>query len=196
MIEIRRVTGKAVLPYLSEVAALRIRVFREFPYLYDGTEGYERDYLETYAESARSVFVLAFDGEKVVGASTGLPLEEADEAFLRPFAEAGIERRDVFYFGESVLATSYRGQGIGHRFFDERESYVLELGFSTTAFCSVVREPGHPLCPENYRSNDAFWTKRGYRKAADLKALLGWKQIDRTDPEVLNSLVFWIKQRP
>ena len=73
-IQIKTVTGTGVLPWLEPVAQLRIRVFREFPYLYDGEWQYERDYLAAYAESPDSVVVLALEGDTVVGASTGLPL--------------------------------------------------------------------------------------------------------------------------
>lgn len=189
MIEIRRLTGASILPHLEDVARLRIRVFREFPYLYDGTEESERHYLGSYAASPRSVCVLAIDNGRVVGASTGLPLEESDEAFRRPFADAGIDERTVFYFGESVLDRSYRGQGIGHRFFDEREAHAIELGFTKTAFCAVERPEDHPLKPADYRTNDAFWTKRGYVIHPNLKARLFWRQVDSPD-EKENVLVF------
>jgi GNAT superfamily N-acetyltransferase len=189
MIEIRRLTGAAILPHLSDVARLRIRVFREFPYLYDGTEESERKYLESYSSSPRSVCVLALDDGEVVGASTGLPLEESDESFRRPFAEAGIEVSSVFYFGESVLDRAYRGQGIGHRFFDEREAHAAELGFAMTAFCAVERPDDHPLKPADHRSNDAFWSKRGYVLRPDLKARLSWQQVD-SPGEVENVLAF------
>lgn len=189
MIEIRRLTGAAILPHLSDVARLRIRVFREFPYLYDGSEKSERKYLESYAASPRSVCVLALDDGEVVGASTGLPLEESDEAFRRPFEAAGIEVSSVFYFGESVLDRAHRGQGIGHRFFDEREAHAAELGFTITAFCAVERSDDHPLKPADYRSNDAFWSKRGYVLRPDLKARLSWQQVDSPD-EVENVLAF------
>lgn len=194
MIEIVRISGNAVTPHLAEVAALRIRVFREFPYLYDGSETYERDYLEVYAESDRSVIVLAIDDGKIMGASTGLPLTDADEAFRKPFEAAGIDPDTVFYFGESVLEKSRRGQGIGNRFFDERETHALEHGFSVTAFCAVERDPDHPLRPENHRPNDSLWTKRGYTKTPEMKAGLAWKQIDSNESEVPNTLVFWMKR--
>lgn len=191
MTEIFRVSGKAVTPYLAEVAALRIKVFREFPYLYDGSEAYEREYLEAYAESDRSVFVLARIGGKIVGASTGLPLTDADEAFRKPFEAAGIDPATVFYFGESVLEKQHRGQGIGQRFFDEREAHARELGHTVTAFCAVERDDDHPLKPDDYRSNDSLWIKRGYTKTPALKAELEWEQIDQGESR--NTLIFWLK---
>lgn len=193
MIEVRRLTGEAIRPYLKDLAALRTLVFREFPYLYDGSEEYESEYLEAYASSPGGVIVLVLDGEKVVGVSTGLPLAEADEDFKRPFESARIPIGEVFYFGESVLAKEYRGRGVGHRFFDEREAHAAELGYRITSFCAVERPADHPLCPPDYRSNDVFWAKRGYEKRPELQALLSWKQIDSTE-EVENVLTFRIRQ--
>ncbi|WP_394701474.1 GNAT family N-acetyltransferase [uncultured Roseibium sp.] len=82
----------------------------------------------------------------------------------RPFEEAGLDPAEVFYFAESVLDPDYRGRGIGHRFFDEREAHARSLGCSTAAFCAVIRPDDHPMRPEDYSPLDPFWTKRGYRK--------------------------------
>ena len=132
--------GAQVEAYLTALAKLRISVFRAFPYLYDGDLAYEEKYLATYARSPDSVFVLAFDGYDMIGASTGIPLAHDGEAFQRPFLERGMAVEDVFYFGESVLLPQYRGLGIGHRFFDERESHARALGrFRWTAFAAVDR---------------------------------------------------------
>jgi hypothetical protein len=138
------------------------------------------------------VFVLAVDGGEVVGVSTGLPLLEADESFRQPFEAAGIDPASVFYFGESVLRANARGQGIGHRFFDEREAHAVALGFPVTAFCAVERPAEHPLRPADYRSHDVFWAKRGYVKRPELQARFSWKQIDAKD-EVPNVLTFWTR---
>ena len=97
------VRGRDIGARLDEVARLRIEVFREWPYLYDGDAAYEARYLATYTRSADSVFVLALDGERVVGASTGLPLDDEEPAFRAPFVERGIDASRVFYCGESVL---------------------------------------------------------------------------------------------
>ena len=192
-IEIRRAAGADVAEYLEDAARLRISVFREFPYLYEGDEESEREYLGHYTECPGSVFVLAICDGRIAGVSTGLPLAEADPVFQKPFIDAALRPADWFYFGESVLDRAWRGKGIGHRFFDEREAHARGLGFTKTCFCSVKREPGHPLCPEGYRPNDLFWTKRGYVKQPELRANLAWKQIDATE-EVENELVFWTRE--
>src|ERR1044071_5500516 len=73
-IRIERATGAAMERYLAALAALRIGVFREYPYLYEGSPAYEHEYLASYAGSPASLVVVACDGDRVVGAATALPL--------------------------------------------------------------------------------------------------------------------------
>lgn len=193
MTHVRTFTGATIGPHLDDVARLRIAVFRAFPYLYDGDPGYEAGYLQTYSRSPESLFVLAFDGDRVIGASTGIPLTDETAAFQQPFVERGIDLRRVFYFGESVLLPEYRGQGLGHRFFDEREAYARRLGrFDTTAFCAVVRAADDPRRPAGYRPNDVFWTKRGYVRQPDMRCAIEWKEIGADAPTV-QQLAFWLR---
>ena len=134
-IRLERVTGARLQELLPELARLRIAVFRAFPYLYDGSLDYEQRYLRTYAEAAGSVIVGAFDGDTVVGASTGLPLAREPSSLTGPFVEHGFDVATVFYFGESVLLPDYRGHGTGIGFFAEREAHARALGrFTHAAF--------------------------------------------------------------
>ena len=69
---------------------LRISVFRDWPYLYDGSLEYERAYLQTYRDSPGALLVGAFDGERLVGASTSTPMEDHAEAFAGPLRQIGL----------------------------------------------------------------------------------------------------------
>ncbi|PPU45743.1 GNAT family N-acetyltransferase [Xanthomonas arboricola] len=192
---VETVRGTQVLPHLAAVAQLRIAVFRAWPYLYDGDADYERGYLAAYAASPDSVFVLARDGDAVIGASTGLPLLDDSEAFHAPFRAAGIDPASVFYFGESVLLPDYRGQGIGHAFFDRREAHARALGrFALTAFCSVERAENDPRKPADHRPNDVFWRKRGYAPQADMRVQLAWAELQHG--EIDHSLRVWTRPLP
>lgn len=194
-VEIRPVSGIAVEPWLDELAGLRIRVFRDYPYLYDGDPDYERRYLDRYARSDRSLFVLALEYNRVVGVASALPLEDADEEFLVPFQQRGPSPEQVYYFGESVLLPEYRGQGIGHRFFDLRELYASDFGFSTTAFCSVVRATDDPRQPRGYTGLESFWRGRGYRPAAGLTTGFCWRDMGEQE-ETRKTMQFWLRDAP
>jgi len=185
--------GPEISARLDDVARLRIGIFRTWPYLYEGSFEYEREYLAAYARSKDSLFVLAFDDGEVVGAATGLPLADDTPEFHKPFAEQGMPVESVFYFGESVLLPEYRGRGIGHAFFDRREAHARALGgFRWTAFCSVDREDDDPRRPQEYRSNDAFWHKRGYQRRAGMIMHLPWEESGRG--EVVHPLTFWLRE--
>jgi GNAT superfamily N-acetyltransferase len=192
-VEIGRVRGAGIRPHLDELAALRIAVFREWPYLYDGDEAYEREYLQRYVQSRDSVCVLARAGGKLVGAATGMPLAQDGEAFQRPCIERGLAVDEVFYFGESVLLPAWRGQGIGHAFFDQREAHARELGFRVTAFAAVDRDAADPRRPPGYRGNDALWSKRGYVRQPGMTMRLAWKELGE-EAESEKPLTFWLRR--
>lgn len=185
--------GKDIVPHLQNIAELRIQVFREFPYLYDGTLDYELNYLQAYTNSPRSLIFLIKDGNRTIGATTALPLVDADSEFHEPFIKHGIKLEDVYYFGESVLLKPYRGQNYGNRFFDEREHFARQLGFNITTFCAVVRDTQHPLRPKDYVPHDAFWKRRGYALAEGFTCNYHWKDINQ--PASTNKqMQFWIKR--
>ena len=192
-IDIKRFSGPALSQRLDDVARLRITVFREFPYLYDGDMEYERKYLQTYMRCPEAVVVVAFDNGTVVGASTGIPMANEEPAFRKPFEENGYDPARVFYCAESVLRKEYRGQGAGARFFEERETHARTLGgFDWIGFCAVVRPCDHPLRPPNYQPLDRFWQKRGYTKHPRLQAQFTWKDTDQSEP-TSKALEFWLK---
>ncbi|MCY1407186.1 hypothetical protein D9M71_224760 [compost metagenome] len=192
--QIRLLHGGAIAPHIDDLAHLRLTVFREFPYLYDGTLEYEARYLATYAESKESLFVLALDGERVVGASTGLPMADETEEFQRPFREQGWAPERIFYFGESVLLPEYRGSGLGVRFFAEREDYARRLArFDHCAFCAVERPADHPRRPPGYQPLDEFWERRGYRHHPELRTEYHWRDLDE-DTESAKPMSFWLKE--
>lgn len=192
-LQIERLSGKALENYIPELARLRIEVFRGFPYLYDGDYAYEEKYLKTYINSSDSVIVLAFDGDKIVGASTAIPLEHETDEVKRPFIEHGYDPKKVFYCGESVLQKQYRGRGLGVRFFAEREAHARELGrFDYSAFCCVERPENHPRRPQDYIPLDEFWKRRGYTKHPELTTTYTWKDLDEQQPSP-KLMVFWLK---
>lgn len=187
----RRLRGPELHPYVGELARLRTLVFRDYPYLYGGDPTYEERYLGRYRQAPDLLAVLALDGEQVVGVSTALPLAQEDDAVRRPLQAAGHDPDTVLYLGESVLLPAYRGQGAGHRFFDEREAHARALGLKCAAFCAVERPEDHPLRPADYRPLHAFWTRRGYR-STEVFAHLSWRDLGGAS-ETVKPLRFWLR---
>lgn len=193
-LSIKTVTGPALKPYIINLARLRIEVFREFPYLYDGSLDYETSHLNTYLQSDRSIAVLVFDDGSLVGASTGLPMEDEKEVFKQPFLEKGYDLANIFYCGESILKKEYRGRGIYSWFFEERESHAKRLGgFQWISFCAVQRPADHPLRPDEYQPLDPIWQKYGYNKHPELTTTHRWQDIDK-ESESDKTMVFWMKE--
>lgn len=168
-------------------------VFRDYPYLYDGSEAYEAEYLHAYSASGAAMAVLAREGDAIVGASTGIPLAHESAAFRAPFARLGLDAARIFYCGESVLLPAYRGRGIYRAFFQGREDWARMLGgFTQICFCAVERPADHPLRPRDYVPLDAAWRHFGYAPEPGLTMQLAWKDIDR-DAGTEHTMRFWFK---
>ena len=184
--------GPALHPLLPDLARLRIEVFREWPYLYEGDAAYEQGYLRAYADAPGAAVIVARDGEQVVGAATCEPMTQGHAPVRAAFEAAGLDPAQHCYFGESVLRRAYRGQGAGVRFFTEREAHARSLRLRFAAFCAVVRDAADPRRPAGHVPLDAFWRKRGYTPRPDLTVSFDWKEVGAT-AETPHLLSFWIK---
>lgn len=190
MVDVKALSGDALQAALPDLARLRIAVFRAFPYLYEGTEAYEQDYMRSYRDNPRAILVAAVSDRRIIGAATGMPL--ADHGDATQLKGGGLEVATTFYCAESVLLPEFRGQGVGHAFFDHREAHARRLGFATSAFCSVIRPADHPLRPAGYRPHDVFWTKRGYAPLPGALAEFTWTDVGETQ-ESCKELQFWAR---
>lgn len=196
-IAIERFTGHRIGAILADVARLRIAVFREWPYLYDGSEDYERGYLADFSSAPDAVVVVARKAGRIVGAATAAPLAGHTSQFVPLFEAHGLDATRIFYCGESVLEPACRGHGVGHAFFDHREAHaracVSGAGpFTHVAFCGIVRSIGDPRAPPDSRPLDAFWRKRGYSPVPGLTGSYAWREIGGS-AQIDHSMQFWMK---
>ena len=185
--------GAEIVEVMEPLAKLRITVFRDYPYLYDGDIAYEKEYLQTYIQATEAFLFAVFDGTQMVGATTCIPLSAETSEVQKPFIEAGLALKSICYFGESILLTAYRGHGLGVRFFKEREAHARQIGSSVTCFCAVKRPDNHPLRPMDYLDLAEFWMHRGYSKSDTLKSTFEWKDIDEptASPKLME---YWLKE--
>lgn len=191
-VTVAALTGADLHAALDDLAALRIAVFAAYPYLYAGSAEYERAYLAEFTAAPDAVLVAAFDGARIVGAATASPLIAQDAYIREPFRRAGIDPAGVFYFGESVLLPDYRGQGIGHAFFDHREAAARDWGARQASFCAVVRPDDHPARPAGYTPLDAFWQRRGYAPVSGLTGEFSWAEHGEAE-ESPKPMQFWMR---
>ncbi len=190
---VRALTGNELAGALDDLAALRIAVFADWPYLYDGDASYEAGYLREFAAAPDAVLIGAFDGARLVGAATAAPMVHQKAEFRAPFAARGIDGARLVYFGESVLLPDYRGKGVGHAFFDAREAQARAWGANAACFAAVVRPDDHPARPVDHVPHDAFWTRRGYAKVPGLLTELGWKDHGMGH-ETVKPMQYWLRQ--
>jgi GNAT superfamily N-acetyltransferase len=193
MITLRALQGPALEAALEDVARLRITVFRDWPYLYDGTLEYERAYLASYRDNPGALLVGAFDGDTLVGASTSTMMEDHAAEFAAPFRALKLPLTSILYGAESLILPPYRGRGLGTQFIQYREAHARAHARSHVAFCSVLRPEHHPLKPADARSNDAFWRRNGYEPLPGVLAEFSWKDVGDA-AETPKQLQFWMRK--
>ncbi|MCT2400459.1 GNAT family N-acetyltransferase [Novosphingobium mangrovi (ex Huang et al. 2023)] len=190
---IRALTGEQILAAVDALAALRMSVFAEWPYLYDGDHAYEIAYLGEFVEAPDGILVAACDGDRIVGAATASPMPAQKAEFRAPFEMRGFDVSRLFYFGESVLLPEYRGQGIGHAFFDHREEQARKCGAAAATFAAVMRPSDHPDRPADYVPLDRFWRKRGYAPVSGLVTRFDWKDHRETG-QTAKPMQYWMRR--
>lgn len=192
-IRVERLASAALADRLEELAALRLTVLGEFPYLYSGSAAYEERYLSGLGSLPGGLILAAFDRGRMVAAVTGAPLDQELDALRDPFAHAAHDPRSIFYFGEVVVLPSYRGRGVGTALLEAGEAHIRQGNrFASVAFGEIVRSTDHPRRPKTYRTPDSAWRRLGYRPEPEIGGTLSW--CDACDrQETAKPLRFWVK---
>ena len=115
MIEVRPLARDEVAARLDEIAGLRIAVFREWPYLYDGDLDYERRYLRPYVESEAALVVGALDDGRLIGVSNATPMEDHAGDFAVRLL--GADEFDDVFGGQGFEVEPVGGVVIGRNVF-------------------------------------------------------------------------------
>lgn len=191
-LEVLSYTGDQIKQFIPDIARLRIEIFREYPFLYEGDLDYEMRYLNKFTTLKEGIVVLAFDNSTLIGISTGYPFKSESKDIQKVFSDAGLKPEHYFLFGESVLKKEYRGKGIGKRFIKEREAYAAQLGYPHICFFTSIRPKDDPRRPSDYRPLNAFWESQGYKQRPDLVTEVSYKEIGEEE-ESNKPMIFWIK---
>ncbi len=193
-IKIRTLHGAGIKTYIPSIVKVRNEVLKEYPYMRVGHVEEDTHYFRSLSQCKDSIAVLIFDGPKIIGVTTGVPLDEQLTALQKPFMEKDLKPSDYYYFGVCTLLKPYRGRGIAHHFFDLREEHVKHLKrFNKICLSNVVRQKNHQKKPKDYVSLDSFWKKRGYVERKDLMGQIAWRDVEEKAPSP-KFLVFWVKE--
>ncbi|MDX8430405.1 MAG: GNAT family N-acetyltransferase [Candidatus Algichlamydia australiensis] len=177
-IEIISLQGKEILPYLRELARLRMVVFKEWPYLYDGSYDGEEKYLQIYAETQNALFILAIEGGTVIGAVTGIPVSESMEEVQEVFLKKNLPMNKVYYLGEIMLLKEFRNKGTGKKMYLAFEKFLKELKkFEKVVLCEIFRDKSDKRMPTEYKSLTTFWESLGYKRLPNLEASFSYKEM-------------------
>ncbi|MBS0628498.1 MAG: GNAT family N-acetyltransferase [Verrucomicrobia bacterium] len=191
--KIEIIQGREILTYIHKLATLRISVFREYPYLYDGTLDYEEEYLLMYVQSKESIWIVVEEKGKMIGAVTGLPLIDAIEEIKNPFLKDEKSIKDIFYLGEILLLKEYRKSGIGYELYRLFEKKVQSFEhYKKITLCEVKRPGSDVRRPDDYVPLDSLWNRQGFIKQGDKVSYLSWKEIG-SEEEMQQPMVFWMK---
>jgi len=191
--EFQVVTGHQFTQHINAIAHLRIAIFKEYPYLYDGKLADEATYLKSYAASKNTLLIIAKDQGKIVGAITGIPLAETDEIFRMPFEKYHFSVHSIFYLGEILLFKEYRGKGVGYKMYKMLEDLVRKnKQYEKIAIAEVLRDENDPRKPHNYVSVHKLWERLGFIEHPELIVQIPYKEID-SEKKVPHSLIFSFK---
>jgi GNAT superfamily N-acetyltransferase len=172
------VKGAQIKSIEQSFANLRISIFREYPYLYQGDLLTEKQYFDMFGDN--TICVIAKDGSAIVGIIIGTPLQEVFKRLLEPLTEAPIEK--MFYLADILVLKSYRGQQIGHTLYQLFEKEVQKTGlFTNILIREIFKSPDDPKKPSDYYSLDLFWNKKGFKKMEGITQQDQWKAIGDDD---------------
>ena len=185
------IRGSEIEKHVDQLGRFRIEIFREYPYLYDGSIEYERAYLGRYSRNPESLLLILQDARGIIGACTGTPLNGEDNDFQNAFV--GENKDAIYYIGEVVLRADSRGQGLGSRLLSTALSLINLKRFRIISLCTVDRGLNHPRRPGNYCPPDYLWEKYGFVKSNNLLAYLAWKDIGH-EAETQKPMNIWLKK--
>ena len=187
------VTGAAIAVVLDSLASLRLEIFREYPYLYDGRREDELAYLKSYAEAPDACVILAHDEGAVVGAATGMPFIHEGAQMLPAIAASQYNVEKLYYVGELLLYPAYRNKGLGLQLLGQLEQQIHSLGRYQHLVCATVERPAaHLLQPDVYVPITRFLARTGFDLMPGVTTSFAWRETDGIRRD--HPMQFWVKE--
>lgn len=102
------------------MASLWINIFKDFPYIYDGSVDYEVKYLGRYLQAKNAQFVVAINPQnQLVRLATCLPLSEEESFVEKPFLDVDLNLEKIAYFCNVKRSPQHPLKPEGYRQLDD-----------------------------------------------------------------------------
>lgn len=189
--------GEEINSHIKEITDLALAVYREYPYLYEGTADEYMPILALNGNSSCGLACLVYDNGELIGVALGMPAAEVRKHYLEPLLRVSSleEVQTSFYLAEMLLFQEYRSNGLGKQIYLALEQLVKAEGsFNRIYFCNIVESDQNPLRPNEYVSFDDFWPMQqlGFDKCESLTFNAFWQNIGETDVTP-HQQVYWTK---
>lgn len=196
-IRIETYRGQEINSHIKEITDVALVVYRDYPYLYEGTVEEYLPILALNGKSSCGLGCLVYDNDKVIGAALGMPADEIRSHYLEPLLKVSSREKlkASFYFAEMLLLKEYRNSDLGQQIYNAMEKLVKAEGiFNRIYFCNIVEADQHPLKPKDYLPFDEFWQmeKLGFEKCESLTFNAYWQNINETEDSP-HQQVYWTK---
>lgn len=195
-IPIKVAKGSHINTHFDQLAQLRIDIFHEYPYLYEGDLDYEKKYLQIYSSCDKAIMLYFENNNAIQGACTCIPMHEETQEFIDPIIKhTDINIDQAFYIGEILVRKEFRGIKLGKKLMEHAIVYIKTHfpQYHNIILCTVEREDRQDKKPVNYLKPDYFWRKYGFEKIPSLSMELEWRDIGDKE-ETSKKMSYWIKK--
>ncbi len=185
-------TGSSVEPYIEQMIEFRLKYFRVFPYLCEGTREEEMASVMRYIDSPTGhVLALKDENENFGGFLTGISILES--SYSSEFGAVLTCPEKTFYIGEMIFAESFRGRDGIQRCL-EYFHLIKEMGYKSVCCITVQRAENHPLKPEGYRDVSSLCKVLGFKKI-EQTIIIPWSVIQSDGKALLmdNVMNIWVR---
>ena len=179
------------------LSEFRLRFFREYPYLYVGSEDNEQKHLADYLVNPTTRLIVARETEKIIGVAIGTMLSTELNIVCKienQLQQYEIQSQHCFYLGEMIAEPEYRRSGVGKRMLELLKIAGREQGADRFCFLAVVREPHDVRRPADYTdASESIFRKFGFEKT-DISVTFEWNTIQPNGQveNVANRMDLWI----
>jgi len=193
-IRVETFQGEEIAPYTNEIVQLCNKIYREYPYLYNGEDAGYESYLESYSQSKEAIICLAFADEKAVGIAAGIPMSQRRNRYDQTLLEHGYDPDALFYLGEFGLKPEYQGRGIEEVMYQSIEDFARKnRNLTTICFWEIANSLDLSQRHSGYLPKEDFWKKLGFIRHPELNFVIFWTNINESQDSP-HSAVYWLKE--